>query len=100
MFERNYNIITGEIAGNAIVGRQLPDISCCYVKFKAARANAGNVYLGVTDAIRAVQGITSTVTGFELDAGEETDWLPIENLKELYIVSTNAADDLVYMALI
>ena len=91
-------IATGEIAGN-VAATQLPDIACQAVRFKAVIGNAGNVYLGAA-AVTKVNGTADVTTGWELDAGEETDWIPVSNLSVLYLISDNAGDDLVYMALV
>jgi len=69
------------------------------VKFKAERANAGNVYIGV-NGVTIPDGATDETTGFELDAGEETDWIPVDNLNKFWAICDNNGDDLVYMALL
>ena len=88
--------LSGEIQGNASATR-LPTISCKKVKFKAVSSNAGFVYLGGA-GVTKVNGTTDVTTGWELDAGEETDWLAVSNLNVFYLICDNAGDDLVYMA--
>lgn len=88
-------IITGELAGSG-TAVQMPTITCSMVKFKAVRSNAGNVYIGVA-GVTIVDGTTDTTSGFELDAGEETPWLPTVNLNTFYRISDNAGDDLTYI---
>jgi len=90
-------VVTGEIAGSATAA-VLPTVACQRVKLKAVRSNAGNVYVGVA-AVTKVDGTTDATTGYELDAGEETPWIPVENLNELYLIGDNAGDDLTYIAL-
>lgn len=88
---------TGELAGSA-TALQMPSITCRMVKFKAVIGNAGNVYIGAS-GVTKVDGTTDTTTGWELDAGEETDWIPVDNLNRFYRICDNAGDDLVYIAL-
>lgn len=93
-------VLTGELAGSAtptIV--QMPTITCKLVKFKARDDNAGNVYIGGS-AVTVANGATDTTTGFHLDAGEETGWIPVDNLNRFYRVCDNAGDDLTYLALV
>lgn len=90
-------IATGEIAGSATAS-QLPDVDCDLVNLKAAVSNAGNVYLGGS-GVTVPDGTTDVTTGFELDAGQETGWIPLANLNLLYRICDNAGDDLTYIAL-
>jgi hypothetical protein len=90
-------VLTGELAG-ATSATQLPDIPCRMVKFKAQADNAGAVYLGVSGVTKN-DGTTDTTTGYELDAGDETGWLLVDNLNRLYRICDNAGDDLLYIAL-
>jgi hypothetical protein len=91
-------IKTGELAGSA-TAVQMPDITCYQVKFKALVDNAGNVYIGGA-GVTVANGTTDTTSGWELDAGQETEWLRVDNLNVFYRICTNAGDDLVYMAMI
>lgn len=96
-FTRDYSsFVTGELAG-ALSATQMPDIDCKMVNFKAVASNAGKVYIGAA-GVTKVDGTTDTTTGWELDAGEETGWLPAHNLNQFYRITDNAGDDLVYMA--
>jgi hypothetical protein len=90
-------IVTGEISGT-ITAKQLPDIPCSKVKIKAVRSNSGNVYIGGANVTKVAGGANNETAGYELDAGEETDWLPIDNLNKLYRICDNAGDELVYIA--
>lgn len=90
-------IATGEVSGSA-TAKQLPNIPCSMVKIKAVGSNAGNVYIGGS-GVTKVDGTTDITTGYELDALEQTDWLPISNLNLLYLIGDNAGDDIVYIAL-
>jgi len=88
---------TGEIAG-AVTATVMPTITCKWVKFKAAYDNAGRVYIGGS-GVTVKDGTTDATTGYELSAGEETDWLPVSNLNIFYRICNNAGDDLTYMVL-
>lgn len=90
-------VATGELAGSA-TALQMPDVECHAVMFKAVSSNAGNVYIGAA-GVTAVDGTTDVTTGWELAAGEETGWIPVDNLNRLYRICDNAGDDLVYIAL-
>ena len=85
---------TGEVAGSA-EPKQLPERPCQAVRIKAVRANTGNVYIG-TGGVRAVESADNDYAGWELDAGEETPWLFIRNLDQLWMIGTTAADDIVF----
>lgn len=91
-------IKSGELAGSATAA-QMPDITCVMVNFKAQPDNAGNVYVGAA-GVTIANGSTDATTGFCLDAGQETGWLPVDNLNKLYRICDNAGDDLTYLALI
>ena len=90
-------VVSGEIAGSATAAR-LPDIQCNMVNLKAVASNAGNVYLGGS-GVTKVDGTADATTGIELSAGQETGYLPINNLNVLYLISDNAGDDLTYLAM-
>lgn len=89
---------TGELAGSetAVV---MPTLPCRLVRFKAAVSNAGNVYIGIA-GVTVAAGTTTTTCGFELDAGDDTGWIPVNNLNEFYRICDNAEDDLTYMYLL
>lgn len=91
-------VISGELQGSAtaLAG---PNIACQAVKFRALASNAGNVYIGAA-GVTIPDGTTDATSGFELDAGQETGWIPIPNLSTLYRICDNAGDDLVYLALV
>ena len=90
------SIVSGELAGSATAA-QMPDIDCQMVKFKAVIGNAGNVYIGGA-GVTVVDGTTDVTTGWELDAQDETGWIPVSNLNKLYRICDNAGDDLTYIA--
>lgn len=97
LFETAMRVIgVGEIAGSTTAA-QMPSLSCRLVKFKAVIGNSGNVYIGIAGVTKP-DGSTDTTTGWELDAGEETPWIPVENMNQIYRICDNAGDDVVYIA--
>jgi hypothetical protein len=88
---------TGEVAGSATAA-VFPTVECEMVNIKAHADNAGNVYIGKA-GVTVADGTTDTTTGFQLDAGQETGWLPITNLNKLYRICDNAGDDVTYIAI-
>lgn len=89
---------SGELQGSASA-LQMPDISCSLVSFKALGSNAGNVYIGVSGVTKP-DGTTDTTTGYELQPGDSTPWIPVSNLNVFYRICDNAGDDLTYLALV
>lgn len=93
-------IAHGEMAGNT------GDTACTsvkgakWVKFKAAIDNAGNVFIGKT-GVTKMAGTTTATAGFPLDAGQETDWLPVpgNDLANYHYICDNAGDDFAYQVL-
>jgi len=92
------SVQTGEVSGST-TAKQLPDIPAAVIKIKAVIGNAGNVYLGAS-GVTKVDTTTDVTTGIELDAGEETGWIAIQNLNILYIICDNVGDDITYMVLL
>ena len=90
-------VASGELQGSASA-LQMPSVACAMVKFKAVSSNAGNVYIGAS-SVTVVDGTTDTTTGFELDAGDETGWMMVNNLDVFYRICDNAGDDLTYICL-
>lgn len=89
----------GELAGSATAA-QGPDVQVSFVRFKAAFDNAGRVYLGASNGVTKKDGSTDVTTGYELSAGEETPWLPAENVNLFWYICDNAGDDLTYLGFI
>ena len=99
------NVGTKDLTTVAVGERQgsesavvLPTVSASLVRVKAVGDNAGNVYLGGTAVTRA-DGTTDTTTGLELQPGDDTGWIPTDNLNRFYIICDNAGDDITYMVL-
>ncbi len=93
------NIRTGEIQGRVTPGN-FPSIPGELIKIKAMPDNAGNVYIGWNNSVTKADGTTDTTTGYVLNAGDETPYLPIANLNLLYYICDNAGDDMTYIVLV
>jgi len=89
---------TGELQGSA-TALQMPNVPCAMVRFKAESSNAGGVYIGIS-GVTVADGTTDTTTGFALEAGDETGWIPAANLNLFYRICDNAGDDLTYLAMV
>ena len=90
-------IVSGEVQGGTTAA-QMPDVPCALIKIKALSNNSGNVYLGADSSVSIAGTVTSNTMGYELDAGQETDWLPIDNLNKLWMITDANADDICYIA--
>lgn len=91
-------VASGELAGSA-TAVQMPNISCKMVKFKARYVNTGKVHIGGV-GVTVPNGVTDTTSGLSLNPGEESGWIPIDNLNRIYRICDSANDHLVYMALL
>ena len=94
---RYQKIQSGEKSGSA-TAVQLPDIPCRVVAFSAFSTNAGSVWLGGA-GVTVANGTTDTTSGLELQAGDMTQFIPVDNINVFYIICDNAGDDLTYLAL-
>lgn len=88
-------LMTGEFAGGIAIA-QLPHVPCTMAKVKAEYDNAGRVYIGGPGVAKR-SGITNPAAGWELSAGEESPWMLIHDLAEVYRICDNAGDDLIWM---
>ena len=91
------SVLTGEIQGGT-TRKQLPNIVGGWVNIKAQSGNATNVYLGASN-VTVPDGTTDTTSGFTLDAGEETGWLPLTNLNMFWMITDANGDDVTYIIL-
>ena len=89
--------ISGEVQGGTIVATQLPNIPCSMVKIKALSNNTGSVYIG-GEGVTVPGAATNETAGYELDAGEALEWIPISNLNKLWLICDNNGDDITYIA--
>jgi len=90
---------SGQIVGSA-TALVLPDIPCRLVRFKALAANSGNVYIGIAGVTVSTSATTTTTGGFELDAGDDTGWIPVQNLNIFYQICTDNTNDFTYLFLL
>jgi len=67
-----FNVI-GQVTGSA-TALQFPDTPCLMLKLKALTPNIGSFFLGDQ----------SGRTYWELDAGQETDWIPVGNMNQFW----------------
>ncbi len=96
---KTYPVVkSGEVAGSASA-LQLPDIACRLVKFKATNSNVGDVYLGAS-GVTVPDGTLDATSGLELQPGDDSGWILVSNLDQLYLICDNAGDDLTYLALL
>ena len=79
---------TGLLAGSTS-RRQAQPIPCEMAFIQADPDNTGKIWFGGPDV--------SSNLGFQLDAGDATGWIPINNLNLIYYVCENASDRLLYM---
>lgn len=89
-------VVTGEIGGGtaaAVCGTA----ACKLIRFKASGDNAGTVYLGAGTAMTKADGTTDATTGLQLRPGDDTGWIPADNLSRFFRIADNAGDDLTFM---
>lgn len=91
------NISSGEVPGSTSA-TAFPTVTCRLVRVKAVLSNTGNVYVGGA-SVTTPNGSSDATTGLELAAGEDTGWIPLDNLNRLSYICDNAGDDTVYLAL-
>jgi hypothetical protein len=80
------------------VATQLPNVACKLVRFKARTANSGTVFMG-TSGVTAAGTVTDTTSGLPLVAGDDTGWIPIDNLSRFFIISGGSPNVITYLAL-
>lgn len=91
------SVDTGEFAPGTSAA-VFPTVAAKLVRFKARAANAGKVYVGPSGVTKA-DGTTDTTTGLELEPGDDTGWLPCDNVDTFYGIGDNATDSVTYMVL-
>lgn len=92
-------IRSGEIAG-ATVSTQMPDIPCEMIKFKAPITNTGKVYIGPNSgALTVADGGADSTTGLEINAGDDSGFILVDNANRLGYICTTTGDELTYLAL-
>ena len=86
-----------EITGS-VTAKRLPSMYARFVVLKARVTNAGNVYVGGAE-VAVPDGTQDWSSGFELEPGAVTPWIPVKDLEDLYIICDNAADNLTALVL-
>ncbi len=86
-------VLTGvETVGTSVT--RLTSRPFTMVRFKAASANAASIFVAA-----ATESATLTVAnGFEIEPGDDTGWIPIDNLNLLEAISASSNQKLQYMA--
>lgn len=92
------NVKTGKFVASRTAA-QLPAVSCNLVKIKALMANTSPIYIGPSSVTRPSGPEPDATSGFEIAPGDETGWLPISNLQNLYAIAEHDGDKIVYLAL-
>lgn len=91
-------LVSGE-RGGSVTAVQLPSVQARMVKLKARHNNTGRVYIGGANTLTKPDGTTDTTSGMELNAREETGWLPLDNLNRLWVVMDGTGDSVQYLVI-
>jgi hypothetical protein len=78
-------------AGRFVVGTasiNLDDIPCEQVVFRSHPDNASNIFLGGSDV--------STTVGMILEPGDFSPYIPVENLRLIWVIADGATQNLQY----
>ena len=90
-------LVSGEVSGS-VTAKQLPDVECKLAWLQAASNNAGYVTLCTSSGATMPDGTTDVTSGIQLAAGDMVGPWPIPNLNKIWIICTNAGDDILYLA--
>jgi len=82
----NAGVVSGQI-GASTTAAQCSDIDLELVNFKAGEGNTGYVYVGNANVTVKSDGDTNATTGFMLGAGDETGFIPTNNLNNFYLIT-------------
>jgi hypothetical protein len=72
---------------------QFSSVPCKFARFKALAVNTGKCYIGVATGV-------TTGTGFELQAGDDTGWIPVDNISRFWHIADTASQKIAYLVLI
>ena len=89
---------TGALAGSVAAVRCNP-LPCSYVNFLAPKSNTGEVYIGPDTSVTVEAGTTNYTAGWELQAGQQTGWLPVSDMSMFAYICDAAADDLLFFVI-
>lgn len=82
-------------SGTATVGAsagQLPATACGLVCFRSRSTNTSRITLGGSNAV-------ADGSGFTLDAGDVTPWIPVDRLDRIWAIAAGAGQVLEYIYL-
>lgn len=94
--DKTYKFIATGLVKTTAAAVQMATIDCRMAQIKSAAGNTQTHYIG-GPGVTAPSGTADTTTGWPLAAGEETGWIPVENLNQLYIIGGTAGESLYYM---
>lgn len=89
---RSSGLRSAEITGSTSAKR-LPESHAKFVILKARVTNAGMIYVG-GPYVSVPDGTEDWSTGYELEPGAATPWIPVSNLNDLWMICDNATDNL------
>ena len=94
------SIAHDELAGSTDAV-QMPNVPYSWGYIKAAKSNTGNVYVGSSSDV-SILGTTdaAAMTGFELEPSAVMVVDNLGNLNNLWYISENAGDDLMYFVIV
>lgn len=87
---------TGEI-GVGATEVQGPDIECKMAMIVADPGNSGVVYVGLKTGVTVTDGTTDITSGIPRSAGQDTGWLFVGNLNELFFIASGAGQSVAYI---
>lgn len=90
----HHKIYCGEVSGSTSA-KVLPSVEGALFWVQANSDNAGKVYIGGS-GVTVPNGTTDTTSGVHLNASDMIGPLTLANLNQLYIICTNATDDICY----
>lgn len=67
-----------------------PDQPCEFAIVKAHPSNTGIVYVGFSSAMTAAQGTDNRTGGWPLSAGQDSPYLSVQNLNQIYLRASAA----------
>lgn len=95
--DKVFDVIETGVVKTAATASQLADVPCRKVKFKTLSGNSNVVYIG-NSGVTVPSGTPDATTGFPMAASQESDWIPVSNLNQIYVIGGTPNDWLYYMA--
>ncbi len=75
---------------------QLPNNPCRYARIRARAGNDGIIAIGWSNAVTLPNGTNNTTAGIEMEARDDTHWIPLDNLNRIWAIASNTGDSLVW----